>query len=589
MEKESPVKMQQLLEFELAFPNEKSLTPEEYLKGGNKDIILNIASYFLGFDINDSKFNDNQKLLSSIFSRENADFAESILAKINEIEKKGSPVMVLNPLTSLTLFEIFFSKEAEEETQSHAEFERNLFKAYLVLNSQFTNKQNVAMDSTEQLEDDEERIPMMMFCTDYPISDKVHYDIAQIWVAQIVKSIYLFQFLETNEKTQLLLQKFLEYYDKKTWQDYLRSIISLTMSIVKKEKETYTDIIVNPENFEADCNFIEKFTVNYNDELNEYDFLSLRSKPFYKIENGKYRVIFDLFLAEKIFKGVFFSLREINEQQSKKDKISEFKSFYGKEFSEKTLSYKAIENIYPNKCIKFSGQTLDDMKIKGAPDYYVRKGKDILLFESKDFLIRADKKSSFDFNIYEEEFQRVLYYEELPGGKEKYKAVMQLITNVKTLLKKEFEPDNDYHYKDISIYPILLTHDLQYDTFGFNRLINYWFQDELENLKQEGCFIHKIKPLTVINIDTLIFRQLGLLELIPLNKLIDEYHKHIDLRKKKQFKTFKEVQSFVMSKHISFATFTDNYFRSKKFSKIPPVIDIVQPLLFEDEKKSENQ
>ncbi len=589
MEKESPVKMQQLLEFKLAFPNEKSLTPEEYLKGGNKDVILNIASFFLGFDINDSKFNDNQILLSSIFSRENADFAKNILAKINEIEKKGSPVMVINPLTSLTLFEIFFSKEAEEETQSHAEFERNLFKAYLVLNSQFTNKQNVAMDSTKQLEDDEERIPMMMFCTDYPISDKVHYDIAQIWVVQIVKSIYLFQFLETNEKTQLLLQKFLEYYDKKTWQDYLRSIISLTMSRVKKEKETYTDIIVNPENFEADCNFIEKFTVNYNDELNEYDFLSLRSKPFYKIENGKYRVIFDLFLAEKIFKGVYFSLREINEQQSKKNKISEFKSFYGKEFSEKTLSYKAIDNIYPNKCIKFSGQTLDDMKINGAPDYYVRKGKNILLFESKDFLIRADKKSSFDFNIYEEEFQRVLYYEELPGGKEKYKAVMQLITNVKTLLKKEFKPDNDYHYKDISIYPILLTHDLQYDTFGFNRLIDYWFQDELENLKQEGYFIHKIKPLTVINIDTLIFHQMGLLELIPLNELIDEYHKHIDLRKKKQFKTFKEAQSFVMSKHISFATFTDNYFRSKKFSKIPPVIEIVQPLLFEDEKNTENK
>lgn len=589
MEKESPVKMQQLLEFKLAFPNEKSLTPEEYLKGGNKDVILNIASFFLGFDINDSKFNNNQILLSSIFSRENTDFAKNILAKINEIEKKGSPVMVINPLTSLTLFEIFFSKEAEEETQSHAEFERNLFKAYLVLNSQFTNKQNVAMDSTKQLEDDEERIPMMMFCTDYPISDKVHYDIAQIWVVQIVKSIYLFQFLETNEKTQLLLQKFLEYYDKKTWQDYLRSIISLTMSIVKKEKETYTDIIVNPENFEADCNFIEKFTVNYNDELNEYDFLSLRSKPFYKIEKGKYRVIFDLFLAEKIFKGVYFSLREINEQQSKKDRISEFKSFYGKEFSEKTLSYKAIDNIYPNKCIKFSGQTLDDMKINGVPDYYIRKGKNILLFESKDFLIRADKKSSFDFNIYEEEFQRVLYYEELPGGKQKYKAVMQLITNVKTLLKKEFKPDNDYHYKDISIYPILLTHDLQYDTFGFNRLIDYWFQDELENLKQEGYFIHKIKPLTVINIDTLIFHQMGLLELIPLNELIDEYHKHIDLRKKKQFKTFKEAQSFVMSKHISFATFTDNYFGSKKFSKIPPVIEIVQPLLFEDEKNTENK
>lgn len=87
MEKESPVKMQQLFEFKLAFPNEKPLMAEEYLKGGNKDIILNIASFFLGFDINDSKYNNNQILLGSIFSKENADFAKNILAKINEIEK----------------------------------------------------------------------------------------------------------------------------------------------------------------------------------------------------------------------------------------------------------------------------------------------------------------------------------------------------------------------------------------------------------------------------------------------------------------------------------------------------------------------
>ena len=582
MKEKSLVELKQLLEFNMVFPNEEPLTPEEYLKGGSKKIILSVASFFLGFNTRNSKFSNNKILLSNIFSKENSDFAIDILNKINEIEEKEERALIIvNPYTSLTLFELFFSREVEQIIQSHAEFERNLFKAYLVLNSQFTQKQQIVLDSTKHLEDD--KVSMMMFCTDYPISDKVHYDIEKIWVTQVAKSIYLFQFIENTKKTQPLLQKFLEYFNKKTWQDYLKALIALTGSLIKKREETYTDIIINPETFDADCDFIEKFTINYEDDLNEYDFLSLRSKPFYKIQDGKYRVIFDLFLAEKIFKGAYFLLREINDTLPKCNKISEFRSFYGKEFSEKTLSYNIVESIYQDKCIKYSGQTLDDMGIVGAPDYYIRKGKNILLFESKDFLIRADKKASFDFNIYEEEFQRTLYFEVLDNGKEKHKAVMQLITNVKRLLRNNFEVDKNYHYKEVSIYPILLTHDHQYDTFGFNCLVDYWFQHELENLKQERCFVHKVKPLTVVNIDTLIFHQIGLLEIIPLNDLIDEYHKYINSGGRAQFKTFQEAQSAIMSKRLPFAVFANNYFKNKRFSKTPPAIMEIVQSLFEDE------
>jgi hypothetical protein len=577
----NPVAMEQLLEFKIIFPDEKSLEPEEYLKGGSKSVILNVASFFLGFKTHESKFRDNKVLLGSIFGRENYDFAGSINDKINKIEKEGKKILIVNPYTSLTLFELFFSKEEEPETQTHAEFEVNLFKAYLVLNSKFTEKQNIAISSTKKL-DEEERIPMMMFCTDYPISDKIHYDIDKFWVTQIIKSIYLFQFLESNEKTKYLLQEYIKYFNKSSWQDYLRSLISLTMAVIKKDgdAETYTDIIVNQENFEEDCSFIEKFIIEDGDGLNENDFLTLRAKPLYKIEKGKYRIIFDLFVAEKIFKGAYFLFRDINNKLPVEHKISEFKSFYGKEFSEKILAYKVIESIYTQNCIKFSGQELDDMKIDGAPDYYIRKNKNILLFESKDFLIRADKKSSFDFEVYEQEFERVLYYEIDKNGKEKYKAVMQLITNVKALLQTKFAADKDYKYKDVYIYPILLTHDHQYDTFGFNRLIDSWFQEELEALEQERIFIHYVKPLTVINIDTLIFYQKGLIENIALTELIDEYHKHIDLRKKVKFKTRDEAQQYVMAKYISFATFANNYFSAKKINKIPSILDIVKPALF---------
>jgi hypothetical protein len=577
---ENSVNLDQLLEFEVAFPNENPLTPEKYLEGGNKSMILKVASHFLGFKSQDSKFNNNRELLGAIFGPVNNDFANVVNDRINEIEKTGKKIRIISPFTSLRLFEYFFDTEDDIETQTEAEFERNLFKAYLILNSAFTKSQDVIEPSTREL-DSEMKIPMMMFCIDYPVSDKVNFDIKQIWITQVVKAIYLFQFLELHDKTKPLLDAFLLFFKKSTWQDYLKCLLPLTLPAIQNEKEGHTDISVIPgENFEEDCAFIEKLIIQDHDKLDENDFLTIRAKPFYKIKTGVYRIIFNLFVVEKIFKGVYFLLRDVNNSLPKEHKFKEIKSFYGDEFSEKVLMYKVLEAIFPENCIRYSGKELSYRKIDGAPDYYVRKRKNILLFESKDFLIKAEYKYSFDFYIYEREFQRILYYEEMPDGSQKNKAVMQLINSIRRLLKKEFIADTDYFYRDVFIYPILLTHDLQYDTFGFNKLIDYWFQDELEGLKEEGLFIHRVKPLTVINIDSLIYHQGGLTEDITLNEVIDAYHSHISLRPGMKFKTETDYRAFLMSKFIPFSQFLNKYFNSKGINNIPPILDMVSPALF---------
>lgn len=236
------------------------------------------------------------------------------------------------------------------------------------------------------------------------------------------------------------------------------------------------------------------------------------------------------------------------------------------------------------------------MKIDGAPDYYIRKGKNIVLFESKDFLILANKKATFDFNVYEQEFQRVLYYETLSDGKEKHKAVMQLINSIRKLLKKEFSADVDYHYKDVFIYPVLLTHDNQYDTPGFNELIDSWFQDELIGLQEEGLFIHHVKPLSVVNIDCLIYNQIGLVNHIPLHEILYLYHEHKRLdQKKRKFKTKEEYENYlderkqiVMSKLIPFSLFIERYFDKEGLWKLPPILELVTPALFQEEFKAKD-
>lgn len=305
------IKMGQILEFNIAFPDEKPLTPEEYLKGGNKDFILNVATYFLGFKVHNSKYNDNRELFKTIFGQKNNKLANEVYNRIKTIEKTGKKLLIVNAYSSLKLFEYFFQREEEEITQTNEEFEVNFFKAYLVFNSEFTKKQEVAFTSIEKL-DSELQVPMMAFCMQYPIFDKVDYNITQIWSTQIIKAIYLFQFLETNNKTKQLLNEFLAYFKNSTWQEYLKSLMPLTITSVKNEKEAHIDItITQGERFKEGCDFLERLIINENDELEENDFITLRARPFYKIKEGVYRVIFNLFVVEKIFKGVYFLLRDI--------------------------------------------------------------------------------------------------------------------------------------------------------------------------------------------------------------------------------------------------------------------------------------
>jgi hypothetical protein len=576
------VKMKLLLEFEAAFPNEKARTVEEYLKGGGRSVILNVASFLLGFKNQKSQYANHKEALEMFFSEENVAFAQQVFARIKELEKSNR-VQIFSVQSALELFETFFQKPEEKETQGKADFEVNMFKALLVLNSQYTEKQKMASQSTQGL--DELEFPMKLFCMVYPISDKLNYNMQEQWVTQILKAIFLFEFLEENAKD--LLAAFLSFFNCKTWQEYLTRLLPLTLSAVEdKKREAHTDIVIpKDKDFKQNCAFLEKLIVKESELFQEYDFLSLRARPFYKVEEGVYRIIFNLFVVEKIFKGVYFLLKEVNDKLQPPQKIKELKSFFGDEFSEKVLLYEILKVVYSNNCIAFSGKQLADMGINGAPDYYIREGRDIILYESKDFLIPAAVKDSFDYSQYENEFEKKLYFIDV-NGTEKPKAVLQLINNVRRLLQTNFDADKKYNYREVCIYPVLITHDHQYEVPGFNSLLNYWFQAELEKLEHEGLFIRRVQPLVVVNIDVLIFHQIPL-QIVHLHQMIKEYVDYIKIDSRVRFKTEEEAGNYLTSKQTPFSVFIDNEFAKRGLRQVP-----LEPLkkagwkLFAEEKEN---
>ena len=115
----------QILEFEVAFPTEKRLTIEEYLAGTSREMILNVATFFLGFKNHKSRFDDHREFLEMFFRKENNEIANQIYESIKESEKKSARIGIINTYSSLKLFEYVFTKPEEPEMQTQAELEVN--------------------------------------------------------------------------------------------------------------------------------------------------------------------------------------------------------------------------------------------------------------------------------------------------------------------------------------------------------------------------------------------------------------------------------------------------------------------------------
>lgn len=161
---------------------------------------------------------------------------------------------------------------------------------------------------------------------------------------------------------------------------------------------------------------------------------------------------------------------------------------------------------------------------------------------------------------------------------------MQLIGSIRNILKKDFAADTDYNYREVSIYPILITHDHQYDATGLNNLLNHWFQDEVELLAEEGLFTQRIKPLVVVNIDALIYHQVALRDTFSLHDVLDKYYKFTYIRMEIKFLSQAEVESYLMSKLTPFAYFLDNFFSNLGLKTMPPMLKELGLTLFKNEQ-----
>lgn len=481
---------------------EEPLPVSQYLRGVSRHKLLTVGTHFIALNPMSDKNLDYGQFLTNFFSSDNADFAEAMFDKLKRYHAKvGKSILIVNTVSSLEFFQYAFDRADESETQSAAETEQNIFLAYLALNQTTRSPENKVIPSVKDLKG-EEALPALFFTQSYAYSNLVNYDISELVTGQLIKAAYLFDFLEQAEKTRPLFMQFLHNYGLEKGTDFLVRTMSFIHGILTNEKEGFMDFSVRPgERFDTDCDFIEKLILPEGSEKDAEDFIRLRERPFYRLERGKYRVVFKLFVIEKMFKSLYFLLKTINESFEEDKQVKGLRSIITDDFSEKVVVYEILNSIYKKNYIAYTGKELKDFGTCGEPDYYFRKGKRMFLSESKDFLIDAPTKTSYDYTLIRPKLERTFLKDH------KARAILQLLNTCERILGKDFPCDKGYDEGKVIIYPIVIVHDNQYNVIGLNHIVNVWFDEQVAVLKARGIRTEAIRPLTIINIDTLIYHQ----------------------------------------------------------------------------------
>ncbi|MUV04320.1 hypothetical protein GN157_11425 [Flavobacterium rakeshii] len=547
-----------------SFYNGSSETIKELLDPINKIELLRSACHLIAVSKNDET---SHSTIDKWFSNPEKGALLKVKAPVN--------TSIINVTSGLRLLSYILAKEDVDSTLviNTDDFEERLFKAFLLLNSE---QDQIEEEGQKNLppQGDDELLSASLLGISYHDYDLQNYDLNEIFIVQLMKSIDFFLFLEGDSLFKEHLAKFLNNYGCDSWQQWIIRILGLLVPALRHNDDNYSEVIVeHNQDFEVNINFLDLFSAPL-DYLEVPDFVNIRSRPLVRINDSTFLIINKQFLIERIHKSIVFEFSlKINEEVSLGSRIKNFRSLYCDSFSEQVLLYKTLYNCFPKKgdWKKHTGENFKSAGYSGEPDMYVRFKNKILLFESKDVILKGNEKQSRDFSILSKAFKEK-FLKIVKDDKTTNKAIMQIITNIRRVFDKYYkEIDIDYKLESLRIYPILVTHDRQFDSLEFNRLLNLWFKKELaHNFSTDE--VVRIQPLTVINIDSLIlyqshFRQRGE---YGLEMLIEQYHHHIKLGSVRGIKAFEKMY---LDTAISFSDFLRDAYRHNKTKLIPTNLD----------------
>jgi hypothetical protein len=570
------MEMQILLQYKELFPEEIQPKIEDLLGGIGRDLIFEIGAFFLSREHTKTNFEDCFSTIDNFFSNENSKFQNRVYAKAKKIQKDininggRAPLIIVSPIASLSLFEHGSTSKKSEIKISHQELEIRIFKAYLLINEFIVSRDEFTIDSVDNVKMPLKHSAQVMSIM-FPTHDIVNVKIFEILMCQFIKSFYLFEYLESAPRFESVLQAFYSHYGISSWKEFIMKMLGFAKVMLNQSLSgAITFEVKKGELFESDCRFLRSIALGKRLEENT-DFIYIRSNPIYEIRPGVFRVIYRPFFFEVIYRSLYFRLNHLNNSLPDSERVKGFRSIYCDEFSERTMMNRLLIEIFGNRFITRTGEQSKSILKKSAPDFYIRNGKKIFLFESKDFNFSVSVKQSGDWQLYEDQLKKRFYGYEAEG-KLKRGAILQLFENINRILLGLFTPDPKLKNKNLCIYSIILVHHRLFSIPGLNACVKHWFNTEMQNrIKQNPSLDYsKIRVPVVIDIDTLIIMK-DLIESkkIHLEKILDGYLKYIDKDLSAKFGSLEETRLAFEKANYSFKQYFIDQSRRNNWNTKP--------------------
>jgi hypothetical protein len=543
--------MTQLAELKVLYPEFNGLRFEDCLTGISADTLQRVSTYMIGKNLYAEADQNIQELISNWFSQGNSTFAQQFYDRVSDYEQRSEKKLeFVHIISCLKILQYGLELRGKGllDTKSKEQSEIDILFALLICN------QNEDYNQTKDKEKIKSLFPdnypeALLFNYSFAVNDIVNFYFADYTYCQIVKALLLFGFLDSTNEGKEISKRFCSYYGIDNWREYFERVIPLISAWSNRDKPSSVDIVLDKNNsYHRNYSFLEKLAMSDYVKYEDVDYIKLREKPLLQLNDTTFRVIHPLFISDKIYKGLYFLLNQLNSKEP--SVIKSFRSWYTTNFTEGVCLQEIIKYSIETFDVRFFDDELKVKKVVGPPDCYLRQKNNIFLIENKDILINAAIKDSYDFEALINEFKRKLLNENgRPVG------IGQIVNNIRKLISKENSFDDQFDSGKDSIYPILIVHDIMYDVIGLNNILNTFFDQELAKLKAEGLNISNIKPLVLVNIDTLIqISDLLKDKKTSFDKVLDRYYDNSKLPAK-QSPTAADFTDTL----LPFSTFAINY------------------------------
>ena len=523
----------------------------DYLRHIDRQNLICVAIRLIYSDDMFSSFKD---YCAEFFCAENSNFANKcyhILDKhLQENNKDITSVIprtyiITSQSTALELLRQTFSINISDFVPDTPQVlqEQYLFKAILLIN-QSIGHWEVPLEYNSNGETTNLCLAKSLLCTTLNNFGSSNLKAEYVAMLQIIKGYHFFKYCE-HSKIKEHLSVFLENNGAKGWYHYLYDAIRLILFPLQNKQGNFPRIELNSqrdgEKFLRAHSFKEDTIVPL--ETNQ-DYTYFKSHPLIELNDGTYLPISPIFCINHIYKSIYFEFKAINESFFGTDnhiKGQGLLSIFTTEFSEQTLFERYVRNaICRHRGIKKSDRDCKKEKTFGhEPDFYLRDGNNIILFENKDIMIPDHIISSKQYDQLEQELDKKLVK----------KGINQLIYNIKQIENKTFKWDSNLPNKP-KIYPVLVIDDSSLCAPGLNYILNEVFQQQLKcnNIKL------KVYPLAIVELDTLIaFANYFQLPNVRFKKLLEQYYDYISRNKRP--KKIEQLMREVLHKYFPFYIF----------------------------------